>query len=322
MGRIRIHVPGGLGNQLFAYFAALQFSQLTHSKITVCLDDVNLSHNKNNLNISSFNLNYAKMEKQKFTYIKRLRRRFINGIKRRSNYLKNIIEYVDGNYIQEHSDFLDSDIDKLHEFIASKMKNKVFRNVNLYGYFQNLELVNRLSTDMRNLELLSPSKKFTELSHEATLKQPIMVHVRLGDYLLSPYFEKYGILHPNYYNRSLSFLLQKFPEKEIWIFTNSYHEAKILYPDFESFSVPIKYVESQPDSSDPAESIVLLTLGCAIICGNSTFSLVSALINPNNRMVIVPKNLYRQTKNLGMNYLKNWHTIENSWIKSKLEMNL
>jgi hypothetical protein len=154
----------------------------------------------------------------------------------------------------------------------------------------------------------------------AIIKEPIMVHIRLGNYLLSPFFENLGVLHVSYYHQALNYVLEKFPGKEIWVFTNSLQNAKKIYPEIAPSNIPVKFIENQLFFDDPAESLILLTFGCAIVCSNSTFSIVSALVNPNNRVVVVPKVLYRQQEIQKYQYLKNWHSIENLWLESKPEL--
>jgi len=317
MGTIRIYVPGGLGNQLFAYFSSLQFSLSTQSKLIVYLDDVNYTHDQREFDISSFNLLKTKINKRKFTNIKKIQSRLINGIKRRSKILKAATEYTLGYLNQGELDFFEPEIAKFDSAIKSIVNRPLFNTVNLYGYFQNCEFINKLNPELRKLQLADPSEEFTKLKHDAIVKQPIMIHIRLANYLQSPNFEKLGVLHPDYYQLALDYVLMKFPGREIWIFSHSAGNAKTLYPKIALFNTQVRYIEPKPNFDDPAESLILLTLGCAIICSNSTFSLISTLINPNNRTVVVPKKLYRQSGTKQLNYLKNWHLIENSWLQSK-----
>ena len=317
MGTIRIHVPGGLGNQLFAYFSALEFSQATQSRLTVCLDDVNYYHTKKNYDITSFYLSRARLDGKKFSKKRAAQRRFINGLKIRSSSLKNVVEYITGHMTQEEMIFSELETVRFTNIIESKVKKPLFNTVNLYGYFQNCEFIDKLNPEFRKLELVSPSEQFLKFKRMAIEKEPIMVHIRLGDFLLSPYFEQLGVLDSSYYRRALDYILKKFPGKEIWIFTNSLQKAKMVYSEISPSNNPLKFIEIQPLYDDPAESLLLLTLGCAIICSNSTFSLVSALVNPNNRIVIVPKTLYRRYEIPQLKYLKHWHQVENSWLESK-----
>jgi hypothetical protein len=320
MGTIKIHVPGGLGNQLFAYYSALYFSQVTRSKLTVCLDDVNYSHDQKNYDITSFNLFRTKIDRTKFATRKRLQRRLINGLKRRSSTFKNIIEYITGYVSQGELDFSEHETARFNSTIESKVSKLLFNIVNLYGYFQNCEFIDMLPPELRKLELVNPSEEFNKLRRMAIIKEPIMVHIRLGNYLLSPFFENLGVLHVSYYRQSLNYVLEKFPGKEIWIITNSLQNAKKIYPEIAPSNIPVKFIENQLFFDDPAESLILLTFGCAIVCSNSTFSIVSALVNPNNRIVVVPKVLYRKQKIQKLKYLKNWHVIENLWLESKPEL--
>jgi len=316
MRSIRIHVPGGLGNQLFAYFSALFFARENSSSLIVCIDTIDRSHSGGNSNIASFNLFPNRIDFRRTTKYARLKNRILNGIKRRSLFFNYIIDYIGGYIAQSQSGFFEHDIAIFQNKIKKILERQFFNTVNLHGNFQNCELIQKLPMEYKQLTLMNPSNWFKSMEVQAKNKLPIVIHIRLGDYFTSPDFEKSGVLDVNYYINALRHVLDIFPGREIWILSNDINRAQKYFSKIKIFAVDnkLQFILTEPNA-DPAEELLLLTLGCAIICSNSTFSLISAMINPNDRIVVVPNKFYRSPNHLQFKYLQDWHLIKSEWMK-------
>jgi len=309
---IRIHVPGGLGNQFFAYFAGLRFAMETNAKIAIALDSYDRSHTNGRYDITSFELLSIKTDNRGSSSIRKFLKRFVNGIRRRNKLFYKISDYVTGNVNQGEQSFQNSDINDFQNRINKVLSRKFYCNVNLYGYFHNYEFIQGLPVNMRQLKLVNPSTWFYDLDQEAKIKSPIMIHIRAGDAFFKSHFENVGVLHPEYFRTALNRVLTYFPDKEIWVFSNDIEKVKTIYSNIYS---QLNFVDANMDS-DPAETLLLLTRACALIASNSTFSLISSVINPDSRLVVVPSNFMRNGEPQP-NYLNNWIIIKSRWLESE-----
>ena len=93
------------------------------------------------------------------------------------------------------------------------------RNTTLLGYFQS----EKFASELKNAESLlgwSPnfqSDIFPQIVAEADNSKPLIVHVRLGDYLAE---DSFGIMSAEYYKESVTNLWQSGRYKKIWLFSD------------------------------------------------------------------------------------------------------
>lgn len=157
------------------------------------------------------------------------------------------------------------------------------RKINI-GYFQSRDYC---ETDiafkkMMNLRIAEPSKQFLALQEIAKKEKPIVVHIRLGDYLTE---ESFGIPSTTYYRQGIEFLIGSQPKTAIWLFSNDPDEAIKKIP--ESYLSRVFLVP--PDELSSAETLELMRHGCAYVIANSTFSWWGAMLSYNtNSGVVVP----------------------------------
>jgi hypothetical protein len=314
---INVHVPGGLGNQLFAYFVALKFSLENNSYLSISLDSYDRSHTNGKFDITSFDLMSVKTKKIRFLNIHKNLKRISNGFKRRSTFYCKISDYTAGNVNQGEQSFFNSDIVDFRKRISDILSRRFFHKVNLYGYFQNYEFIEKLPTNFKKLDLVNPSTWFCNLNEAAGKKKPIMIHIRAGDAFFKSHFENVGVLHPEYFRRALTRVISEFPDREVWVFSNDITKVKRIYSKIHS---KLNFIETDMES-DPAETLMLLTRSCALIASNSTFSLISSVINTNDRLIVVPNKLTKNGQSQP-NYLKKWITVDSIWLEwSDLEGN-
>ena len=153
----------------------------------------------------------------------------------------------------------------------------------------------KLPLDNTNRELLKSIKESNSVS----------LHVRRGNYLLLPQY--CGICEIDYYNKAITYILQKVPNAHFFIFSNDIpwcrdnivplvKDAKVTVVDGNSGWA--NYVDMQ------------LMKECKHnIIANSTFSWWGAWLNDNpQKNVVAPKYWYRTSK---FNYnCPEWHLID------------
>jgi hypothetical protein len=147
----------------------------------------------------------------------------------------------------------------------SRMKQSRFNTFYL-GYFQSykwLEMAQRnkvLSFELENsLSLVLDFKRLAEI------ERPLVVHVRLGDYLVENGF---GTLDKTYYERALALALSTKEFGKIWLFSDDPQEALLRIPRDLGIEVRV-----MPDFGDsPAATLEAMRFGKGYVIGNSTFS--------------------------------------------------
>lgn len=140
----------------------------------------------------------------------------------------------------------------------------------------NLDLVRR-----HIQELFTPkasSAWFLSAMREIHETKPVSVHVRLGDHLrLDPN------LNFDFYLRAREWIDEFMPNSPVWIFSDEPNKARLLLG--EAFS-DCSFVEPE-HNSHPIESFLLMASGRALICGKSTYSLWAAQLVKSMRGIVV-----------------------------------
>jgi hypothetical protein len=161
----------------------------------------------------------------------------------------------------------------------------------LCGYFQSYKyMTGNTFEKIISLQPVNMSDALVLLSTKAKLERPIMIHLRLGDYLLSPEF---GVPGPKYYLEGLTECLKSNPNSPIWLFTNDEEYAKSYLP--QDLIEQIDFIPGPLHS--PAEDLELLRYGSGYVIGNSTFSWWGAFLRYDSEALVVsPSPWYSKMK--------------------------
>jgi hypothetical protein len=192
-----------------------------------------------------------------------------------------------------------------------EMKMDFTRHIRMIGYFQDYKFLDFLERQKKltSLTLSNPSPWFLNLQEDACESKPIIVHIRRGDYL--NHAETIGVLDFAYFKNALD---QTSPNEnsEFWIFSDSVDVAK----DFAAFAhlpdLRTRVIQAPTDSPD-AESMLLMTLGSALIISNSTFSWWGAYLNKNADLIITPKKWFKNLDDHPNLIPRNWINCESVW---------
>ena len=159
----------------------------------------------------------------------------------------------------------------------------------LYGYFQSYYWASESETFKKLMEL-EPKKighELTSLISLAKIQKPLIVHVRLGDYLLE---ESFGIPSIDFYDKAISKIIRLTKSKYIWVFSDSIDSAKSYIP--ERFHSKITWMNEIDNSS--AHTLQAMRLGSGYVIANSTFSWWAAFLRQNQfAPVIAPTPWFR-----------------------------
>jgi hypothetical protein len=178
---------------------------------------------------------------------------------------------------------------------------------NFLGYFQNLELAKWAREDIS--KLLSDydySTWFYEMESRLKIENPIAVHVRRGDYLISKDF--HGVLSQEYYSNAMKL----FSKNEMyWVFSDDVHLAKLMLSPMAD-SRRIQYI-THPNGVDPIESLKLFSLTKAQIIANSTFSWWGAFLANESETTVAPRQWFASREEFEFDFPMNWKVLESSW---------
>lgn len=128
----------------------------------------------------------------------------------------------------------------------------------------------------------NPSPKFLEHSKEASEVDPIVVHIRLGDYRNLKHL--YG--EPDF-SRIASLLNEVNPahKEPVWLFSDSPQDID----EKAKKELGVTNVFGPGDLKRPIENMVLMSRGSVLICSNSTFSWWAAFLKGDKGKVYYPE---------------------------------
>lgn len=305
-----INLRGGLGNQLFCYFAGQYFSEISKIPIRFLYYSDSNPHDIEKSSISSFelssNLVNAKSWKFRYKAIKlvasRLFRREPKLIRFKRKKL-DVSNLIFSDIYSEQGFGFDEENETFTHWVSRTNTNKLY----LRGNFQDFSYYDRCPN--KQLKMKNPSSWYHKHISEAKTMKPIMMHIRLGNYL--DHGNTLGVLSKSFYESALNKAQQQFPNSPIWIFSNNITQAKRLL-NIDS-KTEFYFIENT-SHHDPAESLLLMGMGCAFIASNSTFSLWAAKIAFELEHIFIPYPFYKIHTFNESNLMAPWKRIAANWL--------
>lgn len=153
-------------------------------------------------------------------------------------------------------------------------------------------------------DLVAPTSEFLKTLEESKSANPVIVHLRLGDYKNFP--SLYGVLNLTKVKDYLDTIVEV-SSTPIWIFTDSpedvREDAKRLFGDTRILG---------PDElTSPIENMLIMSSGSQLVCANSTFSWWAAFLMGDDGKVHYPKSKVATVDNFGENMiLSGWRAYE------------
>jgi len=294
---VTVYLFGGLGNQLFQYFAGLATAEATEATLYLKpFGQTSAVGREGEIGLAAFKTDgvttSSKIPKK---LQEKLLRRFVNSINgsKRSAFSR-------------HFGIFPSDVADLPE-----MKTRCARHIRLMGYFQSSKFLQFLEPESRMSapSLVNPSSWFMGLQNQALNSKPIIVHIRRGDYL--NHTETIGVLSFSYFKNALD-MIPRNKNTEFWIFSDSIESARDFVEFAELPKTQTRVIQAPPDSPD-AESMMLLTLGSSLVISNSTFSWWGAYFNKNADPIIVPKKWFKNLDDPTDLIPGNWIYCKSIW---------
>jgi hypothetical protein len=152
----------------------------------------------------------------------------------------------------------------------------------LLGYFQSYRWASEpeILYRMKSIKFSQNSEVIEKYSTYAELEFPLVVHVRLGDYLSE---DNFGIPSKDYYKAGIDEILSTEKCKSIWLFSDDLEKAREYIPN--NISIPIRMIPDIEDSA--AATLEVMRLGTGYVIANSTFSWWAAFLSKEQAVEVV-----------------------------------
>jgi len=292
--RLILNLKGGLGNQLFGIYAAMALETEFKVNCEIHTYGIDLNHASGNTDATAFqygrDLNLAKSRNlsQRLQNNKHIRKTSENI--RFNSRLLNQFRYLEKN------DWEKTLVD-LGDLLGSKPST-----ILLDGFFQDFSYFNKVNEFLPDFTLANPSHWLASQKELAASLQPIIIHIRLGDYLQNGM----QILTKDYFNKALREMYKLAESDDVWVFSDSPNQAR------EFLDIPpSKRVRFLANDQKSTETLVLMREGSGLICSNSTFSYWAGRTSSHNRPVIIPKKFSPNPDLQIRNVPKEWISLDN-----------
>ncbi len=295
--RVTVYLFGGLGNQLFQYFAGLATAKAIGAKLYLKpYGQTPVIGRENEIGLAALRTEGTIVSTTLPSWLQ-------------EKFLRNFVKIFSKNRLKEFSSkrgvfFSDS-------FNLQSLKNQQHDHIRLIGYFQDYEFVKSLEQNGTPpvMTLVNPSSWYINLQREAMASRPIIIHIRRGDYL--SHSNTIGVLDFAYFKNALS----KIPQNEyskFWIFSDSIAVAENFAQFANLVDLQTKIVCAPSDSS-AAESMSLMSMGSALVMSNSTYSWWSAYFNQSAEFIVAPTEWFRNLDSPQNLIPANWIRCDSVW---------
>ena len=299
---ITIKVVGGLGNQLFGYFACRYFHLTKGVRVRYDISDQLNGLGVHNVTLRTLNLP-GKFGAYDGEFILRVPNVFMRRIFRKFLRTWRSKTKPERYFVSRFIGF-DNDLENM------SLEGKY-----LSGYFQSARYFQKLEETIPNIKNVmpkEPSEWFAKIQQEILEKRPIVLHVRRGDYM--KHADTYGLLSENYFVNALEQIRQQIPDSnnaEVWVFTDSFDIVKYGMPKLISNKVTV--IEVPIEISD-SEVLIAMSLSDKIVISNSTFSWWAATLNSDKLMVVAPSKWYKNMDDPCELFPNSWARQTSLWV--------
>lgn len=298
---VTVRLVGGLGNQLFSYYAGKYLSQRIGVELILDTSFIDQGITKHNVTIESFDFpeRFERLSNQS-RWINRSQERVISKIMREFPGSRRASWKMLGLYLSEKIGY-DPNIEEIRTGGA------------VQGYFQTWRYFHQVSSEGNAFlpRLKYESDWFRDHFERAKSESPIMLHVRRGDY--KGLSQTFGLLSAEYYLDAMRTLRDREILGNVWILSDDLYAARQMFAECELSDA--SFIDSK-GSSGSAESLMLLGQGRANVIANSTFSWWGAALSKSKPLVIAPDNWFRGMPQPNEILWPSWLKIPSRWEES------
>ena len=281
MKNIIVRLANGIGNQLFTYAAAFNYSKKINANLLI--DDKSGFHKRHKYELNNFNLS-AKIADDNFKFIGHIGR------------LKRKI-YKKFNFINRDISFIEEkkDQNKLTEHDKNIFSENVNKNIYFEGYFQTEKYFIEVKNDILKEfsfkdKIINEKNKFKDLILNTN---SISIHIRNNKFLKSENHKNINKLNEENFKlnidiakKGIDFFEKKFDDPKFFIWSNDFTRLK------ENFSSDKYIFVNNENHVNDVYDLYLMTLCKNFIVSPSTYSYWGALLSNNkNKICLGPPNI-------------------------------
>jgi hypothetical protein len=294
--KVHVELVGGLGNQLFQFFAAKYVSDRENCELVLSSNRIGYLESDHGYHLSNLvqchdyaskQYRFPKIMAHTSKVIEKIQRRFMPPA---------LVQYLFKTY---NSTVIGYD-SKLEVLAPS---------VTLRGYFQTYRYFSSNTEYKKMVRIENPSRWCREMQSDMESHYSVSIHVRYGDYAALKLI--FGVLDENYYKRAVSIADELKSNATYFVFSDDLDWARrvlAFLPESKTvFVLP-------PPESNPSESMYLMSLSDCLIGANSTFSYWSGLLAGSDSVVITPEKWFRNLEDPSDLCPLSWIRCESSWI--------
>ena len=287
-----VSLTGGIGNQLFQVAASLSPSEFSKPVLVSSLGRPNLNKDGKAVCFEMLSSNlFSDFYQEKFNFFQeKYHNLLLRTTKRSNNDRFNYFVELAHSWLVRLSPFIIRKIPRVVAPFDSGFEDitRAFKSSNfLIGYFQSPKFWDSETQAeiRRGVRLQEFSAEINELKNIASRELPLVVHVRLGDYIE---FSEFGTLSSEYYKNSIDTLWKTGRFKKIWVFTNSPERVASYLPlEYEKV---FRYINVHGGSA--AHNLEAMRLGRGYIISNSTYSWWGAYLSYDSDAVVVAPDVW------------------------------
>lgn len=277
-------MQGGIGNQLFCLYAGRFAAVNSSSKLVLDLGQLGKATTSRTYKLGDLEFPFS------FDLKNEPAKKFHNlffRILTRSNRLSKL------------ANLYNSPVVGFDKYLLTSAKPLV-----LNGYFQTFEYVSRVSGDNDKaplFKLRTPGVAYQYLERRILEVNPVVIHIRRGDYLEPKNIGTIGALSDDYF---IGIIKLYFPERFIWVFSNDSNLSNFSrFPNLE--------IISSGELSD-LEELILMSKASDIVISNSTYSWWSGFLSRGS--VIAPAKWFRGLEDPENLCPDTWLRVNSDWI--------
>lgn len=292
---ISVCLRGGIGNQLFQYFAAHDLAMKFSCEV-ILDDSLILTRKKDESSIHVLNVVGSYKTNKIDGSLNRVYR-YTDALQYRSIYLNRVLSHFTQRFVQR-------EVGYSPEIYRCRLNQK------LVGYFQTWRHFSHVKDQLPKdiFDPIRPLVKSYILKTGIDLTNDIAVHIRRGDYVALQ--NSFGLLTPEYYEKALEAQGYDKIKGRIWVFTDA-TESDVL-SILDKNSLDIRIVNSS-DSLNDVVQLALMSEFNRIIIANSSYSWWAAKLSNKNARVVAPQNWYKAMPAPVDLIPSEWIQINNQW---------
>lgn len=288
---LTVEIAGGLGNQLFMFYAGLYFQERLNREIIFDVSDfsrIEALHPGANIQTLGLLDGFRTTNRSAFPVL---------AVGRAFSRIKRIVRDS-----SETCTFVSEDIGYINPDLISPSVTR------LSGYFQSwiyfTSLRDKPILNLTNLQ--NPSSWLLGKLETLGIERVLAIHVRRGDYAL-PANRANGILSRKFYEKALE---QSMDYDSIWVFTDS---PKLIEKEFAHLNFSVEII-TPPSDADPVESLLLMSATPQIVISNSTFSWWSAMLAADSTSIFAPSKWFELQNDPFRLIPDSWNRVTSDWV--------